>query len=126
MQLIGNGKSEATTGLQRLEQEQEQMNPLLFEELQQRREEEVRWYAEQRKIRRENEAKERTVASQVAEQTRWHGTPAQAAVRMIGRKKLWTKQIPILFSDFMSRLVKSVPGPRQAGSFRFRQVISMH
>jgi hypothetical protein len=49
--------SEATARLKRLEQEQDQMNPLVFEELRQRREDEVTWYAGQLKMARDSEAR---------------------------------------------------------------------
>ncbi len=43
--------------LSRLEQEQDQMNLLVFEELRERREDEVSWYARQLKLTRDREAK---------------------------------------------------------------------
>jgi hypothetical protein len=48
---------QATARLKKLEGEQDQMNPLVFEELRQRREDDVDWYAGQLKLARDREAK---------------------------------------------------------------------
>ena len=47
---------EATDRLKRLEREQDQMNPLVYEELRQRREEEVKLCAAQLSLAHQNEA----------------------------------------------------------------------
>ena len=48
---------EATNRLKRLEREQDQMNPLVYEELRQRREEEVKLCAAQVSLAHQKEAK---------------------------------------------------------------------